>query len=86
MATTDRSPVIPGASRLRKVRFRAPRSNRGRSGSYRVYFANLSEYGTILLMAVLAKSDKADLNQADLHALAQFIHQIEGNLKEGTIK
>jgi len=75
MAAPWSYPVIPGTSGLRKLRFTTPDLGRGKSGSYRVYYVYLPEYGTVWLMAVIAKGEQADLTKADENALAKVIER-----------
>lgn len=86
MSAPDKNPVVPGAGRLRKLRFKTPDSNRGKSGSYRVYYARFPEYGTILLLAVLAKNDQADLTKADRNQLAKVIERLEKLFEQGVLR
>src|SRR3954470_23047650 len=51
-----RSPVVPGGGGARKIRRPDPTSGRGKSGGYRVLFAFLPTYGTVLLLAAWSKS------------------------------
>ena len=51
--------VIPGAQGTRKVRWQA--SGRGKRGGSRVIYFNQLDDGLIVLLAVYAKNDKADL-------------------------
>ncbi|WP_238947404.1 type II toxin-antitoxin system RelE/ParE family toxin [Vandammella animalimorsus] len=51
--------VIPGSGGVRKVRWQA--SGRGKRGGARVVYFNQLEEGEIVLLAVYAKSDKANL-------------------------
>ena len=86
MAAPERYPIIPGAGRLRKIRFMTKKSHRGKSGGYRIFYVHFPEFGTILLMAVLSKSEQADLKKADFAALSQVITRIEESLEKGVIK
>jgi hypothetical protein len=86
MASPSTYPVIPGCEGLRKLRFTTNVSNRGKSGSYRVFYVYFPDYGTVLLMAILAKSDKSDLTKADKNALAQVISRIKHLLERGAIQ
>ena len=51
--------VIPGAEGVRKVRWQV--KGRGKRGGSRVVYFNQLEDGLIVLLAVYAKNDKADL-------------------------
>ena len=86
MASPSARPVIPGCGGLRKLRFARRDSDRGKSGSYRVFYVYFPEYGIVLLMAILAKSDKSDLTKADKSALARVISRIKHLLERGAIR
>ncbi len=60
--------VVRGAGGVRKVRFAPP--GRGKSGAYRVFYANLPGHGVVFLMTTLSKGDRGNLNKADRNALA----------------
>lgn len=78
--------VIPGTGGMRKLRFSTPDSGRGKRGSYRVYYVYLADYGTVLLMAILSKGEKADLSKADKNALATVIARLKSLLERGAIR
>lgn len=86
MAMPGRSPVIPEGGGLRKFRFAKEAEARGKSGSYRVFYAYYVEYSIILLLAVLDKGDKADLSRGDLHEIAKYLKRIQVQLDNGKIK
>lgn len=73
--------VVPGTNGLRKVRFAAPGSGRGKSGGYRVYYLAVFEYGHLILWAVLSKSERADLTKADRNAIGRRVAAIKEFLK-----
>src|SRR4051812_39093620 len=58
MACPDRWPVIEGTGGLRKIRFAAPGSNRGKSGAFRVCFVYFEEYGSVWLVTIFGKNEK----------------------------
>ncbi len=62
--------VIRGTNGLRKIRFAAPGSGRGKSGSYRVLYLNVPAVGRIALWAVLSKTIADNLTKAERDALA----------------
>ncbi len=86
LSAPERSVVVPGGKGLRKLRFAVPESGRGKSGSYRVFFATFPDRGIVLLMAVLAKGDKADLTKGDIKALAAILAQLGTLFDEGMIR
>ncbi len=56
--------VIPGADGARKVRWN--RSGAGKSGGARVIYFNLTAEEVVLLVAVYAKKNKANMNPAEI--------------------
>lgn len=58
-ANPETGEVIPGAQGAHKVRWQA--TGRGKRGGSRVIYFNHLEDGLIVLLAVYAKNDKADL-------------------------
>lgn len=56
--------VIPGADGARKVRW--SRSGSGKSGGARVIYFNLTEQEVVLLVAVYAKADKANMLPSEI--------------------
>ena len=56
--------VIPGADGARKVRW--SRAGSGKSGGARVIYFNLSEREMVLLVAIYAKAERANMLPADI--------------------
>ena len=86
MSIPENAAVIPGTNGLRKLRFARAESPQGKRGGYRVFFVYVPEYGIVLLMAIIAKSKKADLTKADLNALSQVILRYQKLLEQGVIR
>jgi hypothetical protein len=82
----DAGVVIPGAAGLRKMRFAPLNAVTGKRGAYRVFYVVFHEYGTALLMAVIAKTDKADLSTAERKALAQYIGELKSRYEKGLVR
>jgi hypothetical protein len=78
--------VVPEAGGLRKVRFTTPESGRGKSGSYRVFYAYFQEYGIVVLWAIIDKVEKANLTKAQRNAIAQQIACLRRLLEQGAIR
>ena len=66
-ANPEAGDVIPGAQGARKVRWQA--SGRGKRGGARVIYFNELEDGLIVLLAVYAKNDAADLPRKTVRKL-----------------
>jgi hypothetical protein len=62
--------VIPGTGGLRKVRVR--RGEDGKRGGARVIYYFYSEDFPVLLMAIYAKNEKADLNEREKKEFAGY--------------
>jgi len=80
-----RAPVVPGGGGARKTRRPAPISGKGKSGGYRVLYAFLPAYGTVLLIAAWPKSEREDLDRDDYKAIGKIISRIERLLDQGRI-
>jgi hypothetical protein len=78
--------VIPGTGGLRKARFAAGDGDRGKSGSYRVFYVYFQEYGIVILWAIVAKNQKADLTKAERNAIATVLGRYRRLLEEGRIR
>lgn len=76
-----RAPVIRGTGGLRKLRFAAPGSGRGRSGAFRVCYVDFPEFGTMALVVVFGKNEKVDLTPADRKAIASALQAYRAELE-----
>ena len=70
-------PLVKGTGGLRKVRFRAGASDKGKSGAYRVGYAYFEQYGVIVAITAYAKSDKSGLTSAERSQIKKLIEQLE---------
>jgi mRNA-degrading endonuclease RelE of RelBE toxin-antitoxin system len=80
-----RAPVVPGGGGARKIRRPDPTSGKGKSGGYRVLYAFLPAYGTVLLIAAWPKSEREDLEPDDYKAIGKIIARIQKLLDQGRI-
>ena len=71
---------------LRKIRFAAPGSSRGNSGSYRVGYAHFPKPGLVLLLLAWAKNEKDDLSNAECHAISDALTRFESLIRTGAIR
>jgi hypothetical protein len=85
MLGPESHPVVRGTDGMRKLRFTKPGSGKGKSNSYRAYYVYLPGFGTVWLMAVIAKNE-ADLTAADRNAFAQVIGRLRMLLDRGVIR
>ncbi len=77
-----RAPVVPSGGGARKLRRPDPFSGKGKSGGYRVLYAFLPVYGTILLIAAWPKSEREDLERDDYKAIGKTIARIHAQLDQ----
>lgn len=85
-ADPDRHPVIRETGGLRKIRFAAPGSSCGKSGSYRVGYSHFPNPGLVLLLLVWAKSEKDELSKAECHAISDALTRFESLIRTGAIR
>src|SRR5262249_41217372 len=78
-----RAPIVRGGGGARKIRPPNPTSGKGKSGGYRVLYAFLPAYGTILLLAAWSKSECEDLEPDDYKVIGEVISRIQRLLDEG---
>ncbi len=90
MSNPEIGAVVKGTGGLRKMRFAPISWKTGKSGAVRVYYGHYPDYGIVVIAAVLAKTEAADLS-ADNKAIvsrgvASFIRDLErsGRKREGT--
>jgi hypothetical protein len=81
-ASPQQGAVVPGTGGLRKLRFVARGTTKGKSGGCRVYYAVFPEYELILLLAAYSKSQREDLTRADRAALKAAVNRIADLLKQ----
>lgn len=67
-------PVIEGTGGMRKVRFAI--NHRGKSGSIRVCYLDLSEYEVIYLITAYAKKDQENLTKQERNILFGLIKSL----------
>jgi hypothetical protein len=73
--------VIHGTGGLRKMRFAAPGSQRGKSGGFRVCYVDFTEFGFIFLIAIYTHKEKDDLSPDEKRAAA-FIGSTRKGFKQ----
>jgi hypothetical protein len=75
--------VIQGTRGVRKARFAVPGSGKGKSGSYRVFYVYFPEYGTVCLLAIIAKGEREDLDKATRNELGKLVERLGRILENG---
>lgn len=75
--------VVQGTRGVRKGRFAVPGSGKGKSGSCRVFYLYCPEYGTVLLLAIIAKGERENLDKATRNELGKLVERLEGILERG---
>jgi hypothetical protein len=78
--------VIKGAGGFRKVRLADPRSNRGKSGSYRVIYLLIHDSGIIFLGTVYGKLEKPNLSPAEAKAMSVAASLLKDQVERGIIR
>lgn len=67
--------IITGTGGVRKVRWSLP--NTGKSSGVRILYYYLTDFGTVYLMMVYAKSDQINISDSDKQRLKQVITTIK---------
>ena len=81
LADPERGAVVKGSGGARKARVADPRSNRGKSGSYRYLYVYLELHGRIYLLYLFSKKNQADLNNEQKKRIAKLIEGIRKALQ-----
>jgi hypothetical protein len=81
-----RAPVISGTGGLRKLRIADPKSGRGKSGAFRVCYADFPEFGTVALIVIFGKNEKHNLTKADCNAIAAVIRAYREELRRESLQ
>lgn len=69
--------VIQGTGGLRKLRFSKENSNKGKSGSFRIFYLDLEGRNYIVLMAILKKNEDENLSKVDRNFLKSRINDMK---------
>jgi hypothetical protein len=77
------APVVPGTGGLRKIRFAAAQSAKGKTGGSRVCYVYFEEYAIVLLVLAYPKNEKDDLSHAEKKALKKLLEEIEQEFAKG---
>ena len=77
LAAPDRYPMVKGLKGVRKGRIAEPKSDKGKSGSYRYLYLYLELRGQIYLLWLFSKSQQADLNDEQRKLVAGFAEAIK---------
>jgi hypothetical protein len=78
--------VIKGAGGFRKIRVASTRSNKGKSGSFRVIYLVVRLAGVIFLGTVYGKSEKTNLSPPGSKAMAGLAEALKDQIKRGHIR
>ena len=81
MESPDKAPVMKHTGGLRKMRFAAPRSGRGKSGAYRVCFAYFPSHSTVALFVAFGKNERSDLSMSGARSVARALKAFEEELQ-----
>lgn len=69
--------IMAGTGGLMKMRFDKPSSNKGKSGSYRVFYLDLKDRKIIILITLISKSEQENLNNKQKQEMKRFIDSIK---------
>ena len=78
--------VVSQTGGLRKCRFRIPKSGKGKSGSYRLFYVYFPECSHLVLWAVLGKGQSENLAEAQRNEIAKQIARLKSLLDKGVIR
>jgi hypothetical protein len=76
-----RGDIVQGTGGARKARIADPKSNKGKSGSYRYLYLYFEHHGQIYLLYIFAKNKQVDLTPDQKDIIAQWVQAIKGALK-----
>lgn len=74
--------VVAGTNGVRKLRFTAPGSGRGKSGAFRVFYLPLAEHDVIFLVVTLSKNERENLTKAERNAIAKLAAVVKAKLAQ----
>lgn len=69
--------VIKGASGVRKLRYALIKSNKGKSGGFRVFYLYIPESERVIFLALLNKKESENLSDSELHLLNQKVSRLK---------
>lgn len=72
--------VVAGTNGVRKIRFSAPGSGRGKSGAFRIFYLPIVEHDVIILVVTLSKNERENLTKAERNAIARLATVIKSEL------
>lgn len=86
MAAPEKAPIVKGTGGLRKLRFRRPDGNQGKSGGFRIGYVFFASFHIVLLVTLYRKDEEPELSMEDRKAIRQMIGLIEDQLRNGGIR
>ena len=75
------APVVPGTGGLRKARFAPPSWSVGKRGATRVGYSYFELEGTVFLLTVYSKGEKADLTPAERKAIRGLLERLRSAIR-----
>lgn len=70
-------PVVPGTGGLRKMRFAPRAGGKGKRGGYRICYAFIPRFSSIVLIFVYPKNKKDNLNTSEKKNVKELLKQLE---------
>lgn len=78
--------AIAGTGGLRKIRLASPGSEKGKSGSFRVFYFYYPDQGWVFLVGVIGKGHKENLDKAERNAMRVVAERLDEQVKKGVIR
>ena len=69
--------VVKGTSGVRKLRYALIKSNKGKSGGFRIFYLYIPESERVIFLALLNKKESENLSDSELHLLNQKVSRLK---------
>jgi hypothetical protein len=79
LSSPDAGSVVAGTGGLRKLRFSPSKWRRGKSGALRIGYSHDARLEKVLVIAVYAKNDKANLTPAERQEIKRILDSLWRN-------
>jgi hypothetical protein len=76
----EKGDIVSGTGGIRKIR--VAKDGKGKSGSYRVFYLDLPDYGVTHLMFLLLKGERANINKEEKNLLKHKTEDIKKEAKK----
>lgn len=75
MENLTKGDLVRGAKGIRKIRWAI--GNKGKSGGVRIFYFDHESSNELFLIAVISKTEKENLTQAEINILAKLVTQLK---------